>query len=107
MNGTLLRTPSLENGVWVALVHPKQVLLIDPLGRIVARNGLRERVRWGTESQIVLSSTPSNRPAGGVQLRGTRLNLSRGPAGDGLQRRWGTMGHPPDRGILSFSASSE
>jgi predicted amidohydrolase len=38
MNDMLMRVRAYENGVWVAFVHPKRVLFIDPGGKIVAQN---------------------------------------------------------------------
>ena len=38
MNDVMMRTRAYENGVWVAFVHPKRVLIIDPRGKIVAQN---------------------------------------------------------------------
>mgnify|MGYP005839372087 CR=1 FL=1 len=37
-NGILMRTRAYENGLGVAFVHPKRVLIIDPAGRIAARD---------------------------------------------------------------------
>ena len=38
MNDAMMRTRAFENGVWVAFVHPKRFLLIDPGGKIVAQD---------------------------------------------------------------------
>ncbi len=38
MNDALMRTRAFENGVWVAFVHPKQALIIDPRGNVVAQS---------------------------------------------------------------------
>jgi predicted amidohydrolase len=38
MNDTMMRTRAYENGVWVAFVHPKRVLFIDPSGKIVTQD---------------------------------------------------------------------
>ncbi len=38
MNDAMMRTRAFENSVWVAFVHPKRFLLIDPGGRIVAED---------------------------------------------------------------------
>jgi predicted amidohydrolase len=39
MNDTMMRTRAYENGVWVAFVHPRRCLFIDPTGKIVAQDG--------------------------------------------------------------------
>jgi len=38
LNDIMMRTRAYENGVWVAFVHPKRCLIIDPRGRIVAQD---------------------------------------------------------------------
>jgi len=38
MNDAMMRTRAFENSVWVAFVHPKRCLIIDPGGKIVARD---------------------------------------------------------------------
>ena len=38
LNDAVMRTRAFENGVWVAFVHPKRVLVIDPKGRVIAKN---------------------------------------------------------------------
>jgi predicted amidohydrolase len=49
MNDAMMRTRALENSVWVAFVHPKRCLVIDPRGRIIARDdgtGKSQVVTW-------------------------------------------------------------
>ncbi|MBV6431416.1 MAG: Formamidase [Bryobacteraceae bacterium] len=49
MNDAMMRTRAFENGVWVAFVHPKRCLFIDPGGRIVARdNGQGDQLVFAT-----------------------------------------------------------
>lgn len=38
MNEAMMRTRAFENSVWIAFVHPKNCLIIDPKGNIVARD---------------------------------------------------------------------
>ena len=38
LNDALMRTRAFENGVWVAFVHPKRTLIIDPRGKVVAQD---------------------------------------------------------------------
>jgi deaminated glutathione amidase len=56
MNDALMRTRAFENSVWVVFVHPKRCLIINPSGRIVAKDD-------GSGDQIV---TATIRPADGV-----------------------------------------
>jgi predicted amidohydrolase len=52
LNDALMRTRAFENGVWVAFVHPKRALIIDPQGKVVAQNeGEGDQLVYG---QIVL-----------------------------------------------------
>ncbi|MCX6620639.1 MAG: carbon-nitrogen hydrolase family protein, partial [Acidobacteria bacterium] len=47
MNDTMMRTRAYENGVWVAFVHPRRCLFIDPRGAIIAQD------TPGDEDQVV------------------------------------------------------
>jgi len=38
MNDALMRTRAFENSMWVAFVHPKRCLFIDPRGKVVAKD---------------------------------------------------------------------
>jgi predicted amidohydrolase len=38
MNDIMMRVRAYENGVWLAFVHPKRCLVIDPKGRVVAKD---------------------------------------------------------------------
>ena len=49
MNDTMMRVRAYENGVWLAFVHPKRSLIIDPRGTIVAQSK-------GEEDQIVTAT---------------------------------------------------
>jgi predicted amidohydrolase len=45
LNDIMMRVRAYENGVWLAFVHPKRCLIIDPGGRIVAKNeGERDQI---------------------------------------------------------------
>jgi predicted amidohydrolase len=37
-NDVMMRTRALENSVWVAFVHPRRCLIVDPGGKIVAQD---------------------------------------------------------------------
>jgi predicted amidohydrolase len=47
MNDIMMRVRAYENGVWLAFVHPKRCLIINPKGTVVAQN-------HGEEDQVVL-----------------------------------------------------
>jgi apolipoprotein N-acyltransferase len=34
----MMRVRAYENGVWLAFVHPKRCLIIDPRGRVIAED---------------------------------------------------------------------
>src|SRR6478672_3550846 len=38
MNDVMMRTRAYENGVYVAFVHPKRCLIIDPKGTVIAKD---------------------------------------------------------------------
>jgi predicted amidohydrolase len=48
INDAMMRVRAYENGVWLAFVHPKRCLIIDPHGRVVAEN-------TGEQDQIVMA----------------------------------------------------
>ncbi len=49
MNDAMMRTRAAENAVWVAFVHPKRCLFIDPKGKIVAQdNGQGDQLVFAT-----------------------------------------------------------
>jgi predicted amidohydrolase len=47
MNDMMMRVRAYENGVWLAFVHPRRCLIIDPGGKVVAAN-------QGEQDQVVL-----------------------------------------------------
>jgi predicted amidohydrolase len=47
MNDIMMRVRAYENGVWLAFVHPRRCLIIDPGGKVIASN-------QGDQDQIVL-----------------------------------------------------
>ncbi len=49
MNDMMMRVRAYENGVWLAFVHPKRCLIIDPRGTVVASNR-------GENDQIVMAT---------------------------------------------------
>jgi predicted amidohydrolase len=46
LNDIMMRVRAYENGVWLAFVHPKRTLIVDPSGRVVAQSE-------GEQDQIV------------------------------------------------------
>lgn len=60
MNDLMMRVRAYENGVWLAFVHPKRCLIIDPKGNVVAKNdGERDqivmtRIQIGNAKQFLL-----------------------------------------------------
>ncbi|MEO7652777.1 MAG: carbon-nitrogen hydrolase family protein [Bryobacteraceae bacterium] len=49
MNDMRMRVRAQENGVWVAFVHPKRTLIIDPSGNVIAQGkGDRDQIVFGT-----------------------------------------------------------
>jgi predicted amidohydrolase len=60
MNDQMMRVRAYENGVWLAFVHPKRTLIIDPRGNIVAQSS-------GEGNQIVTAKV-TIRDAKPVQL---------------------------------------
>jgi len=48
MNDVMMRVRAYENGVFVAFVHPKRCLIIDPGGKIIAQD-------HGTDDEIVMA----------------------------------------------------
>ena len=60
MNDVMMRTRAYENGVWVAFVHPKRCLFIDPRGKIIAKDdGSGDQL---VTAKIVLDDKPSPGP---------------------------------------------
>jgi N-carbamoylputrescine amidase len=60
MNDALMRTRAFENSVWVAFVHPKRALIIDPRGNVVAQNeGEQDQLVYG---EIVLDERVGSGP---------------------------------------------
>jgi len=59
-NDIMMRTRAYENGVWLAFVHPKRCLIVDPRGNIVARNtGEGEQI---VTARVKLSGGPEPSP---------------------------------------------
>ena len=60
MNDVMMRTRAYENGVWLAFVHPKRCLFIDPRGTIVAKDdGSGDQL---VTARIVLQEKPRPGP---------------------------------------------
>ncbi len=67
MNDMMMRVRAYENGVWLAFVHPRRCLIIDPQGRIAAANS-------GEHDQIVTARIdPSAARKGPLQRRRPEL----------------------------------
>jgi predicted amidohydrolase len=49
MNDIMMRVRAYENGVWLAFVHPKRCLIIDPKGSIIAKDA-------GEFDQVVMAT---------------------------------------------------
>jgi 5-aminopentanamidase len=68
MNDVMMRTRAYENGVYVAFVHPKRVLIVDPRGTVVAQDA-----QPGDE--IVLGCIVLDQRVGSGPIRGRRPEL--------------------------------
>ena len=64
INDQMMRVRAYENGVWLAFVHPKRCLIIDPRGTVIAQNS-------GEGDQIV-STTIDIRQSRKTQLLNER-----------------------------------
>ena len=53
MNDMMMRVRAYENGVWLAFVHPKRCLIIDPKGAVIAKDK-------GEFDQIVMATIRIN-----------------------------------------------
>jgi len=62
LNDAVMRTRAFENGVWVAFVHPKRVLIVDPKGRVIAKN-------HGENDQIVTAQIVFDEQVGSGPVR--------------------------------------
>ena len=49
----MMRVRAYENGVWLAFVHPKRALIIDPKGSIIAKDA-------GEFDQVVMATIRIN-----------------------------------------------
>lgn len=62
MNDAMMRTRAYENGVYVAFVHPKRVLIVDPRGTVIASDrGDKDQAVLG---EITLDSRIGRGPIG-------------------------------------------
>jgi hypothetical protein len=69
MNDMMMRVRAYENGVFLAFVHPKRALLVDPGGKVIAQSE-------GEHDQVVLGRIePARR--GNSLLRFRRPELYR------------------------------
>ena len=70
LNDALMRTRAFENGVWVAFVHPKRALIIDPQGKVVAQNK-------GEDDQLVYGKITLNQRVGAGPIRDRKPEIYR------------------------------
>lgn len=68
MNDLMMRVRAYENGVYLAFVHPKRALLIDPSGTVLAADA-------GEHDQVITATitTPSRRKGSLLQYRRPEL----------------------------------
>lgn len=68
MNDIMMRVRAYENGVWLSFVHPKRCLIIDPSGKIVAKDA-------GEFDQVVMATIRINPDAPQMLLQRRRPEL--------------------------------
>lgn len=74
MNDTMMRTRAYENGVWVAFIHPRRCLFIDPRGRIIAQDAA------DGGDQVVMAKIELDQHVGAGPIRFRRPELYGGIA---------------------------
>jgi predicted amidohydrolase len=70
INDIMMRVRAYENGVWLAFVHPKRCLIIDPKGKVVAKDS-------GEFDQVVMATIRINADARQTLLERRRPELYR------------------------------
>lgn len=68
MNDIMMRVRAYENGVWLAFVHPRRCLIIDPKGNVVAKDA-------GEFDQVVMATIRINPDAPQTLLQRRRPEL--------------------------------
>lgn len=68
MNTAMMRTRARENSVYVAFVHPKRCMIIDPSGKIVAQD-------HGEDDQIVMAKIRFDDRVGSGPIRHRRPDI--------------------------------
>jgi predicted amidohydrolase len=68
INDVMMRTRAYENGVYVAFVHPRRCLIIDPAGKIAASDG-------GGGDQIVYGRVKLDQRVGRGPIRSRRPEI--------------------------------
>jgi apolipoprotein N-acyltransferase len=63
-----MRVRAYENGVWLAFVHPKRCLIIDPKGKVVAKDA-------GEFDQVVMATIKIDTGSPKTLLRHRRPEL--------------------------------
>jgi predicted amidohydrolase len=71
MNDAMMRTRAFENGVYVAFVHPKRCLMIDPRGKVIAADS------GGEEDEIVMTRIVFDGRVGKAAIRSRKPELYR------------------------------
>ncbi len=70
LNDAVMRTRAYENGVWLAFVHPKRVLIIDPRGKVIATNN-------GESDQLVTAEIVLDERVGSGPIRDRKPEIYR------------------------------
>jgi predicted amidohydrolase len=65
-----MRTRAFENGVWVAFVHPKRALIIDPQGKVIAQDE-------GEHDQLVYGKITFDQRVGAGPIRDRKPEIYR------------------------------
>ena len=69
MNDAMMRTRAFENGVYVAFVHPRRCLIIDPRGKVVAADS------GGDNDEIVMTRIIFDGRIGKAAIRSRKPEL--------------------------------
>jgi predicted amidohydrolase len=69
MNDAMMRTRAFENGVYVAFVHPRRCLMIDPRGEPIAADSGADR------DEIVMARIEFDERVGKAAIRSRKPEL--------------------------------
>jgi predicted amidohydrolase len=70
INDVMMRTRAYENGVYVAFVHPKRALIVDPKGKVIAAD-------HGDGDQVVIAKIKLDEHVGSGPIRNRRPEIYR------------------------------